>query len=201
MKPGRKEKDGHDDEDQEEKCEKGTPIEKAPMFLWPPDKAKSFRHSPKDFIACSKSDKEDLLKAHVEKKAETGLSKGTRSYTKKEDTKVARRTGFPSSPQSSSFTARFHDGEERLSITSRADDGSDESIISAKVAEHVILNGVGKIHRIHSITFQIALKTDMEAQSFTFSGTRAPPRKVLKLCAGPLSLNVRYLVAGSSLTA
>lgn len=100
----------------------------------------------------------------------------------------------------SSFEVQFQDGNESLWANGRADDGYDESIITARIAEHAVLNGVGKIKKITPISLQVALKSGSEAESFTFTRTWTPPRLVLKLAAGPLAfLSVRFLVSDADL--
>lgn len=191
-----------EDEDDDGKRDKGKANKKAPVCLWPAHKSKGYRHYLKDCTACPEDEKKDLLKALAEEKAASGPARGTRSQTKKDESaKVAGRMGDPTST-SASLTVTFHDGDESLSVTGRADDGSDESIVSAEAVERAVLNGVGKIRKIKPVTLQVALKSETKAQSFTFSRTWTPPRTILKLSAGPLALlNVRYLVAESNLTA
>lgn len=101
-----------------------------------------------------------------------------------------------------SFSVTFQDGEERLTITGRADGGSDESIVSAQVAERAVIKRVGKTRMINPITLRVALRTDMDAQKFTFLRAWTLTRTVLSLSPDSFALlNERYLVADASLAA
>lgn len=94
------------------------------------------------------------------------------------------------------------DGNELMISKGLTDDGSDESIVSPKFAERVVLNGIGKMTKIDSVKLQVALNNSSEAQSFTFSRTWTPPRTVLPLYTGTLALvNETFLVANDDLAA
>lgn len=81
-----------------------------------------------------------------------------------------------------------------------ADDGSHESIISSRVAERAVLNGIGKLKIIIPVTLQVALKTGSDAEKFTFSRIWTLPRTIFMLCARSLALvNDKYLVSDSDL--
>lgn len=87
-----------------------------------------------------------------------------------------------------------------MTARGRSNAGSDESIVSPKLAEAAVLNGIGKFKKIPPISLQVAFKDDGSAQSFTFSRICAPPRTTLFLFDGPLSsINVFYLVTDAEL--
>lgn len=78
----------------------------------------------------------------------------------------------------------------------RCDDGVDESIVSPRLAESAVLNGIAKLKKIKPVTVQVALKDEKEAQLFTFLRWWAVSRLVLHLSVGPFALlNVTFLVA------
>lgn len=92
------------------------------------------------------------------------------------------------------------DGEESIEAIGRPDDGSDESIVSSKLAEKAVLNGIGKMSKIPLVKLQVALKEGEEAKEFSFSRSWTTPRTILQLSSGPLALvNVTYLVADAQL--
>lgn len=178
-----------------------------PVCLWPPHRAKGYRHYLKDCTACPDDEKKVLFKALSDANAATGPSKSTRSQMKAAaspamtDTKdlvTGRMTEKLS--RTGSVQVELQDGSETVNARGRADDGSDESIVSSRIAEQAVLNGVGKMAKITPITLQVALKSGANAETFTFSRSWTPPRLVLKLSAGPLALlNVRFLVADADL--
>ena len=93
------------------------------------------------------------------------------------------------------------DGAVSLSTIGRCDDGSDDSLVSRKVAEAAVLQGIGRMKAIEPVTLSVALKAGETAQRFSFSRSWTPPRTVLHLSSGQLALvNVTYLVADGELT-
>lgn len=95
----------------------------------------------------------------------------------------------------------FIDNNKSYSATGRVDGGADESVVLSKIAEHVFLNGVGKMAKIDPVFLQVALKDSTNAEKFKCSLILTAPRTVLKLGAGPLALlNVEFLVAYAELT-
>ena len=91
------------------------------------------------------------------------------------------------------------DGTSKLQCHGRCDDGSDETLVSPRIAEKAVIQSIGRLHQISPITVQVALK-DEKAQTFTFSRTWKVPRLVLQLAAGQRALlNVNFLVADADL--
>lgn len=83
----------------------------------------------------------------------------------------------------------------------RCDDGADDSLVSPRLAESAVLNGVGKLKKIKPVTVQVALKDKSAAQTFTFSREWTVSRLLLHLSIGLLALlNVSFLVADAHLT-
>lgn len=206
-------KDGNNDLSADSSGSPGKQDSNLPICLYPPHQSKGYRHLLRDCKACPDHEKKALLKARAEEKEKTGPSRSTRSQTaaaiasssthvKSEDKKVAGRLKPPArSFCSSSFAVKISDGTESVTASGRADDGSDESIVSPKVAENAVLNGIGKFKKIPPISLQVALKDGDDPQKFTFSRTWTPPRTVLLLSAGPLALvNVTFLVADADLS-
>lgn len=87
-----------------------------------------------------------------------------------------------------SSPATFIGGEESVQVHGRADDGYDESIVLARIAESAVLNGIGKMCKITLVALQRALKKCNEAGSYRFLRTWKPPRTRLRLAAGLLAL-------------
>lgn len=187
----------------------GGKSKKAPLCLHPPCRSKGVRHFMRDCDQTTDDQKKALLKSLADEKAKTGPSKSTRSQTQAEDgnisgTKTVRRINQKLNFDSTtpSFTVTIQDGREMMEATARADDGSDESIVSAKLAEKAVLNGIGKISKIDPIKIQVALKANDDAKSFRFTRTWTTPRLVLRLNAGPLALNnATFLVPDGELAA
>lgn len=124
-----------------------------------------------------------IFKRMADEKAATQPSKSTRGQLKettetKEDVKVAGPMKATEGPTSSSFTVLIDDCGETMTAKGHADDGSDESIVSSRVAERAVLNGIGKLTRIAPVTLQVALKTGSDAEMFTLSRTWAPLQTV-----------------------
>ena len=82
----------------------------------------------------------------------------------------------------------------------RTDDGSDDTIVSPRVAEAGVLKGMGKFVKIKPVPLQVALCDNNEATKFTFSRTCIVPMVVMHLSAGQLALlNVIFLVADANI--
>lgn len=89
-----------------------------------------------------------------------------------------------------------------MTARGRADDGSDETIVSSSFVERAVLNGIVKMMKVEKVVFQVALKDGDATQSFSFSRTWTPPRTILRLAAGPLALvNATFYVADAELSA
>lgn len=178
---------------------------KAPICPYEPHKSKGYHHWLKDCTACTEEEKTALFKQLADEKAATGPSKSTRGQKQRDDPKhpvAGRLQPTIGKTISSSFTVTLCDGNECMAAQGRADDGSDESIVSSTVAEKAVLNGIGKLTKIDPVFLQVALKQGDNAEKFTFSRTWTPPRTVLQLLVGPLALvNVTYLVADADLAA
>lgn len=176
---------------------------KAPICLYAPHKAKGYRHFLKDCTACPDAEKDLLFRQLAAEKAATGPSRSTRSQKGAEDKKAAV-TGSLNPPHDQptypTLNVTFCDGSESMTESGRADEGSDETIISARIAESATFNGIGKMAKITPVTLQVALKQEAEAERFSFSRTWTAPRTVLQVSAGPLAMvNVTYLVAYADL--
>lgn len=152
-----------DDKDSETEPIKRTKHDpKLPICLYPPHKAKGYWHYLKDCTACSEQEKKDLLKAHAEEKAKTGPSKSTRAQKLATAAAASATASSQSSSgtanqnvtgrlkpvnfekKTSSFNVNLCDGSEQVSAVGRADDGSDESIVTSKLAETAAIQGIEK---------------------------------------------------------
>ena len=92
------------------------------------------------------------------------------------------------------------DGTNSLDAQGRCDDGSDDSIVSANLAERAAIMGIGKTSAIKPVRLCVALKSEEEAQTFSFSRSWTSLRTVLHLASGQLALaNVTFLAADDNL--
>ena len=83
-----------------------------------------------------------------------------------------------------------------IACSGRCDDGSDETLISPRVAETAVLKGIGRLNKIDKVVVQVALKECDTAQQFSLSRSSTVPRVVMDLAARQLALlNVKFLVA------
>lgn len=185
--------------------------------MYGPCKAKGLRRRLKDCTQCPTEQKKALLDAYYEEKnnADATPAQSTRPKTKEENKTTGRlhktdeektwgriHETSTETQNTPSMTIRIEDGDESLKTVGPTDDGSDESIVSLRLAEKAVLEGIGRKTKIQSLSLQVALKEDDDAQSFTFSRAWTPPRIVLRLSTGPLALtNVKFLVADADLAA
>lgn len=116
----------------------------------------------KNCNSCPEDEKKAILKARLEERAKDGPSHPPRGHkaalqqqTADESdlkSKVAGRLRTPFNRSFSSFPLTNSDGEETVSAKGRIDDGSDESIVSPKLADSAVLNGTGKLKKIAPVT-------------------------------------------------
>lgn len=87
-----------------------------------------------------------------------------------------------------------------LQFRERCDYGSEYTIISPRITEKTVFQGVGKLSAITPIHVQVALKSQTEADAFSFFRSLLVPRFTMHLSAGQIALlNVAFLVADSEL--
>lgn len=97
------------------------------------------------------------------------------------------------------MTVTTSDGKESVAAKGGVDDNSDESIVSPKLIENAVLNGIGKMSKICHVTLGLAHYDGEDAHRF--SCTWKPPRTVRNLAAGRNSLvKMFYLVANGDLS-
>lgn len=137
------------------------------VYLYGPHKVKGCRHYLKDCYVCPDK-KRILLKQLADEKTATGPSRSTSGkiyYSKiKEESKVSGRVNAAATRFTSfSFSVTLADKKERLSAHGRAEDGADESIVSACPAEYAIFNGIDKWLKIVPVKLQVALKKEVNA--------------------------------------
>lgn len=65
----------------------------------------------------------------------------------------------------------FCDETERMDAKRRSDDGSDEQIISSRVAESMVMNGIENIAKIDPDILLLDLKEGAEEEKLTFQRT------------------------------
>lgn len=101
--------------------------------------------------------------------------------------RMTRKLYFASSP---SFQNDVVDGKETLSCNGKTKFGSYDIIVSPNIADKAVLNGIGKLKKIKTVTIQVALKEGEQAETFTFSRIVTLPRTIFRLAAGPLELRI-----------
>jgi transposase InsO family protein len=187
-----------------------------PLCLHAPCRAKGLRHYISDCTASSNEEKTAMYKELAAIRAKDGPAKSTRSQQNEKDgsSSAGNKTSTGTSgrlhgnsagkvrlPASPSCQVTVADGKATFNGTGRCDDGSDDSIVSRKLAEAAVLRGVGKFTPITAVRLSVALKSGDEAEQFSFSRTWTVPRLVLHLAAGQLALlNVTFLVADDELS-
>lgn len=179
---------------------KTTPqSDKTPLCLWPPHTAQGIRHYLKHCPDCPENEKRRLLREHHGELAKTGPARSTRSQLPTTGRLLTRAVSVSDSP---SCPIEVSDGIASLSGTGRCDDGCDESIVSPTLAQTAVCKGIGKFKAIAPVHIQVAIKSDSEPSTFTFSRIWQVPRLILELASGRLALrNISFLVADSELAA
>lgn len=180
---------------------------KAPICLWPPHKAKGVRNRVKYCPECPEDEKKKLLAEHIASFSEDGPATRTRGKPSSSgDAKPTvgrlgqKQIDVKDSP-SCSVTAYNEDRRQSVEGTARSGDGSDDSIVSAKLAEAAVMKGIGSFRSIDTVSIEVALKKDTLAEVFHFSRVWNVPRLVLQLSSGRLALkNVSFLVADDELS-
>lgn len=170
---------------------------------------KVIRHRVKDFLDCLEDERSRLLKVLAEERANDGPSKSTSSQSVRKNTtnpgSVSFGKGTISRIKGSGLIANvsdtlsckitISDGQVSLIPNGRCDDGSDDSIVSAKLAQRAAIKGIYKIEAIKWVRLQVALKAGDEAQQFIFSRSLTSPSTVLYLSVVQSALeNVTLLV-------
>ena len=191
-----------------------TTKSEVPLCLWPPHSSKGIRHLLKHCRDCPADEKKRLLQERSKKLAETGphsnlrprqaqtsSSSKTPAASSSETSQKHPTTGRVSSCVSSpSCDISLCDANSQIICKGRCDDGSDDTIISPRIATDAVGRGIGKMYPISPVTVQVALKEDKNAQTFQFSRSLVIPRVILHLSAGQLALlNVSFLVADDDL--
>ena len=182
-----------------------------------PCKSKGLKHLIKDCPDATPEEKDRMLKELSAAKARDGPARSTSSQasaaasnqSEKSATKTSGTAGRLCRPRKiqkdnlgkPSCPMILSDGLASLERHGICDDGSDDTIVSPKLAETAVLKGIGKLKAITPITLSVALKSQTEAETFSFSRSWTVPRTVLQLSSGQLALtNVTFLVADNELT-
>lgn len=173
------------------------------------------KHLIKNCPKASSEEKSKMLDELRSSKYRDGPSRSTRSQTGRSSASseaskpqpksggtVARMGSKPpqlvTEPPSCSITVS--DGISSQETTGRCDDGSDESIVSSRLAEKAVVQGIGRMTAIKTIKLRVALKNGEDEHSFSFSRSWTCPRTVMHLASGQLALtNVTFLVADAEL--
>lgn len=100
-------------------------------------------------------------------------------------------------PNTTSYPVTVTDGVQSINSSARTDRGSDKSIVSFKPAKRSVLRGIGRLTKVDTVTFRVALKPiPPEVQTYIFSLKRAPPGSSLQLFTSlPELINVIFLVS------
>ena len=178
-------------------------------------KTKGLKHWIRNCPNATETEKQRMLEDIAAAKARNGPHSSTRSKTvssgagsSRSETKSSNVVGRMTKKKTTdrkafntpSCPVTVSDGRESITATARCDDGSDDSLVSPKLAERAAVKGIGKITAIEPVRLNVALKTGDEAQSFFVSRTWVAPRTVLQLSSGQLALaNVTFLVADDDL--
>lgn len=118
------------------------------------------------------------------------------------ENKTVGHVSTVSNERSSSFNVVSMGNKESYAANGRADDGEDESIVSSLIAEHAVLNGIGRMKKVVSVKLQVALRDCNEAQTFTVHTSGEHPAWFLKLSAESLALlNVVFFVTDAEFSA
>lgn len=179
-----------------------------PLCLYEPCRRKGIRHLLRNCPDCPHDEKNRLRRELAEKKAATGPAHSTRSKTARNQDQQTNATQTKTPVTGKISHAHSQPGCEIVlkddtashNCHGRCDDGSDESLVSPRVAEAATIKGIGKMRKIEPVIVQVALRKGENAETFTFSRQWTVPRLVLQLSAGPLALlNVTMLVADAEL--
>ncbi len=142
-----------------------------------------------------------MLDKHFTEMAKDGPSRNTRSRQGRRTGRLTNQSNLSVSDIDVPCMIRLADGSSSIIATGRCDDGSDDTIVSSKIAEQAAMDGIGKISRITPVKIQVDLSAGGEAQELSFYTTWTCPRIFLHLAAGQLALfNVRFLVADGVLS-
>lgn len=106
-----------------------------------------------------------LLKKHAKEKVSTGPAKNVCSErwgieVKQENRTVNHGTTL-NKADPVSFDMTFGEGAESNDAQGRADDGAHESLVSSRISEQAVLNGIGKMKKVKSVTMKVTVKTDL----------------------------------------
>lgn len=176
-----------------------------PVFLYGPPQYKGFCNSVEHCSPCPE-DKRTIVRRLAEGKGATGLSRSTglhmrnntNTFKEKVQPKISGRFNAVSSLSSTSSAIFFQDGNELSTVQGRTNEETDEFIISSKVSEQIVINGIGKMKKIKSTNLLVVLTAGADAESFTFSRAWNPPWTILKLSAGTIAfMDLEYVVADS----
>lgn len=150
------------------------------IFHCPPHYANCSLHLLHDGTPCPDHKKKALFNVRADKLANTGPTRSTRSQTAAANNvhgkstpadvlKVAGRL-LPSDIPSglSCFPFKMSDGKKSLMACGRTDDGSDKSIVSPNLAQRAVLDSIGRLNKIKSVSLQVALKDADDPQIFSF---------------------------------
>eukprot|EP00178_Gracilaria_changii_P000257 TRINITY_DN1027_c0_g1_i1.p2 TRINITY_DN1027_c0_g1~~TRINITY_DN1027_c0_g1_i1.p2 ORF type:complete len:1106 (+),score=114.18 TRINITY_DN1027_c0_g1_i1:5972-9289(+) len=171
----------------------------------PPCKETEERHWIDDCTLMTDAEKAAMRAELAAKKAADAPARNTRYLRYRANQKnfgtVGRLTPTTHA-DSIACSITVSDGMTSIPTSGRCDDGSDDSIVSPKLAEAAALKGVGKITAIDKVSLPVALKKDgkQDAERFTFSRTWTVPRTILHLASGTLALmNISFLISDDDL--
>lgn len=176
-------------------------LREAPLCLYEPQKNRGVRHYLRDCPDCPKEEKKKLLDDNFAERGKDGPAANTRA--RQRDGNVGRipKNNTTIENGDTSCSVILADGKTTITATGRCDDGSDDTIISPKMAERAAIAGIGKISSIVPVTLQAALMDGEAAQTFKFYRTWSCSRVVLQLGVGKFALlNVTFLVADGNLS-
>lgn len=168
---------------------------------------KGILHFLRDCKSCPDYEKKEFMQKLVDPKDSSGPAANIRSQSQKTESastptvskSVGRESKLnPNDP--STFEVNLTEGDDAYVAKGHAEESTDESIISLRVVEYAVVNGIERMTNLHPVPMQVSLKYGSDAEKFTLSRTWTAPLTILKLSAGPLEhLNEYYIVTDANI--
>ena len=185
-----------------------------PPCPFPSCLSKGLRHWIVDCTASNDDEKKKMKEQLAEIKKAKGPASSTRSKSSagqnESNSGTARRiiqpnqssTNAPSSSSKPSGLVKFSSGVSMIEATGRFDDGSDDTLASASVAERAAKQNIGTLQPIPRTTLSMPVtSTSQPPSTFTCSRKWIVPRTMIEVASGNLCLlNIAYMVVDGELS-
>lgn len=169
-------------------AKKGKRSKQARFCLYGPCKASNEQRNICECPRASETEKQKMFDTIAASKARTGPSKWTRSQVKLENekhpsstSKITGTTGRlvkSTDPDSPAMNITISNGVSLMSTFGPCDDGSDNSLVSPRIAEAAVLQRIGKFCNISPFHLSVAIKIGSEdAQTFSFCRSWTAPKE------------------------